>query len=85
MWIESFRTITSLTTTKDLEVNGADIKGMYLNFDLDKEVYMHQPPGYNDGSSCILRLCKALYGLKQAGCTWNSKFNNVLTPILSFM
>ncbi len=44
-----------------------DIIGAYLNADLNEEIYMRHPPGYEDGTGAVVHLHKALYGLKQGG------------------
>jgi hypothetical protein len=45
-----------------------DVKSVFLNDDLKKEVYVHQPPGFafpgKEGK--VLHLRKTLYGLWQA-------------------
>jgi hypothetical protein len=55
-----------------LELHQVDIKGPYLNGELnDNEVlYMQHPPSYksHNASNCMLCLKKTLYGLKQSGC-----------------
>ena len=33
-----------------------DIKGAYLNSDLNEEIYMCQPDGFDDGLGCVLKL-----------------------------
>lgn len=48
-----------------------DVKGAYLNGNLEEEVYMKQPEGFNDGTDKVCHLIKTLYGLKQAGQEWN--------------
>jgi hypothetical protein len=58
-----------------------DIKGAYLNGELEEEIYMRQPPGYDDGSGRVCRLHKTLYGLKQSGREWNREFDRKLTSI----
>lgn len=58
-----------------------DVKGAYLHGDLKEEVYMIQPPGYEDGSDSVCRLNKTLYGLKQSGREWNRKLHEILTSI----
>jgi hypothetical protein len=68
---ESQRTLLALTTALDYDVHVVDVIGAYLNADLMEEIYMWQPPGYDNGTSNINRLYWALYGLKQAGHVWN--------------
>jgi hypothetical protein len=58
-----------------------DVKGAYLNGDLSEEIYMAQPPGYDDGSRRVCRLRKTLYGLKQSGSEWNRKLHRLLTAL----
>jgi hypothetical protein len=64
---------------KDLEMKQLDVKGAYLNGDLQEEVFMEQPPGFDDGSGQKCRLRKTLYGLKQSGREWNRKLHGILT------
>jgi hypothetical protein len=57
-----------------------DVKSVFLNGNLKKEVYVHQPPGFAipgiEGK--VLRLRKALYGLRQAPRAWNAKLDSTL-------
>lgn len=43
-----------------------NVKNVFLNEDLSKEVYMLCPPKYNHPPNEVYHLWKALYGLKQA-------------------
>ena len=47
-----------------------DIKTAYLNADIDEEIFMQQPDGfeiYNDqGNPFVCKLNKSLHGLKQS-------------------
>ncbi|KAE8228404.1 hypothetical protein CF326_g6666 [Tilletia indica] len=47
-----------------------DAKSAYLNGYLDEEIYMDQPPGFEDGTDSVCLLIRSLYGLKQAGRAW---------------
>src|SRR5882757_1569581 len=69
--LASSRAIIAMANRLDLLLHQVDIKGAYLNGELnDNEVlYMHHPPGYKpcDAGTHVLRLKKTLYGLKQSG------------------
>ena len=66
----SIRTVLALAAHLDLELHQINIKGAYLNGELndDEAIYMRQPPSYAnpDHPRYICRLHKTLYGLKQS-------------------
>nr|GEY35673.1 retrovirus-related Pol polyprotein from transposon TNT 1-94 [Tanacetum cinerariifolium] len=66
------------TAQKHLKVLQFDVKSAFLNGELDEEVYVTQPPGFEKANekSKVYRLKKALYGLKQAPRAWYSKIDN---------
>ncbi|GJZ81343.1 putative RNA-directed DNA polymerase [Tanacetum coccineum] len=76
----SIRVVLSLAASLDLEVEQMDVKTAFLHGDLDKEIYMEQPEGFQvkgkEGYVC--RLQKSLYGLKQAPRQWYKKFESVI-------
>ena len=57
-----------------------DVKSAFLNGELEEEVYVEQPPGFEDSefSDFVYFLFKALYGLKQAPRTWYDTLSEFL-------
>jgi hypothetical protein len=55
-----------------------DVTGAFLYGELKEDVYMTQPPGYEDGTERVLKLHKSIYGLKQAPRCWNEKLDEAL-------
>ncbi|CAI7913760.1 unnamed protein product, partial [Closterium sp. NIES-54] len=55
-----------------------DISTAFLNGILEEDVYMTQPPGYEDGTGRGCKLKKSIYGLKQAPRCWYQKLAAVL-------
>ena len=60
--------VLSLVATEDLHLEQVDVKTTFLNGDLDEEIYMAQPRGFEvkDKENLVYKLKKSLYGLKQA-------------------
>lgn len=60
-----------------------DVKSVFLNGVLTKEVYVVQPPYFvHEGTERkVLKLKKALYGLCQAPIAWNFKLDNSLIKL----
>ena len=57
-----------------------DVKNAFLHGDLQEEVYMHIPPGFetNQTNGKILRLRRSLYGLKQSPRAWFERFRRAI-------
>jgi hypothetical protein len=74
------RAIIVMATTKGWSLHQMNVKNDFLHGDLQKEVYMEQPPGYVDQThlNLVYRLKKALYGLKQAPRAWSDKIGQYL-------
>ena len=68
--LTSIRFILAYTCQNDLELKQVDIKGAYLNGQLDDDnVYMRQPDGFiiEGKEDFVCKLNKSMYGLKQSG------------------
>jgi hypothetical protein len=75
---ESVRCVLSLAASKKMTVHQFDVKTAFLHGELNEDVFMCQPEGYDDGSGKVCKLLKSLYGLKQSGRQWNEKFTAFL-------
>jgi hypothetical protein len=59
-----------------------DVKSTFLNGPVKEEVYVEQPPGFEDDRypDHVYKLAKALYRLKQAPRTWYECLRDFLIP-----
>ena len=57
-----------------------DVKSAFLNGFIKEEVFVEQPPGFEDPfkPEYVYKLRKALYGLKQAPRAWYERLNDFL-------
>ncbi|GKV52289.1 hypothetical protein SLEP1_g58877 [Rubroshorea leprosula] len=64
----SVRIVLALAASQNWKLWQLDVKNAFLYGELDKDIYMQQPPGYvaNSHPDFVCKLKKALYGLKQA-------------------
>ena len=72
--------VLSLVAIKDLHLEKFDIKTNFLRGDLDEEIYMAQPKGFEvkGKENLVCKLKKNLYGLKQAPRQWYLKFDRFM-------
>ena len=65
--MSSIKTVLSLASTLDLEVDQIDVKTAFLYGDLEEEIYMKQLDGFHvEGKEdYVCRLRKSLYGLEK--------------------
>jgi hypothetical protein len=66
--LESIRILLADTTHHDFKLYQMDVKSAFLNGPIKEEVYVEQPPGFEDQEYPyhVYKLHKALYGLNQA-------------------
>ncbi|KAE8704478.1 hypothetical protein F3Y22_tig00110450pilonHSYRG00264 [Hibiscus syriacus] len=75
------RVLLALVANKDWNLWQMDVKNAFLHGELDREIYMTQPMGFQsqDHPEYVCKLRKALYGLKQAPRAWYGKIAEFLT------
>jgi hypothetical protein len=68
----SYKILLALAAHYDLDVHQMDVKSAFLYGDLDEEIYLNLPDGFQDqgDEDMVCRLLKSLYGLKQAPRVW---------------
>ncbi|SGZ16118.1 BQ5605_C029g10730 [Microbotryum silenes-dioicae] len=67
----SIRCLLALAAANGYHVHQADIDKAYLHGELDHDIWMTTPRGFDFPSDKVLRLRRSIYGLKQAGRIWN--------------
>ncbi|GKA31892.1 putative ribonuclease H-like domain-containing protein, partial [Tanacetum coccineum] len=79
--IEAIRLFLAYTLFKDFVVYQMDVKSAFLYGKIEEEVYVCQPPGFEDPDFLdrVYKVEKALYGLHQAPRAW---YETLLTYLL---
>ncbi|KAL8121447.1 hypothetical protein AgCh_018250 [Apium graveolens] len=78
--LEAIRIFLAYAAHANFKVYQMDVKTAFLNGDLEEEVYVSQPPGFEDPNFLehVYYLLKALYGLKQAPRAWYDTLSKFL-------
>ena len=64
--LEAIRILLAFTVSQSVKLFQIDVKSAFLNEYIKEEVYVEQPPGFEDHKhpDHVFKLTKALYGLK---------------------
>jgi hypothetical protein len=81
--LETLRLLYSLMAIKSWSGRQVDFKTVFLNGDMDKPIFMEQPPGFEDPHhpGFVCKIKRSLYGLKQAPRQWNLKLHECLIKL----
>jgi len=79
--LKAVRLLLAYACLCDFKLFQMDVKSVFLNGFIEGEVYVSQPPGFEDFKhpDHVYKLQKALYGLKQAPKQWYERLSNFLT------
>ena len=79
----TIRLVLSIAMSTGWSLRQLDVQNAFLHGVLEEEVFMQQPPGFEDKSKPlhICKLDKALYGLKQAPRAWYSRLSSKLQAL----
>ncbi|KAL0421379.1 UNVERIFIED_CONTAM: Retrovirus-related Pol polyprotein from transposon TNT 1-94 [Sesamum latifolium] len=79
----SVRLILAIVAHLDLELFQMDVKTAFLNGELDEEIYMDQPEGFQEMGQKrkVCHLKRSIYGLKQSSRQWYYRFHRAITSI----
>ena len=80
--MNTVRILLSLAAHYNWQLLQYGVKNVFLHGDLDEEIYMNIPLGF-EGNTCnkVCKLKKALYGLKQSPRAWFGRFAKVMKSL----
>ncbi|KAG8485609.1 hypothetical protein CXB51_018990 [Gossypium anomalum] len=81
-------TVLVIPVMKNWSLRQVDVNNAILNGELAEDIYMEQPPGFEEsgpnGEKLVCKLNKALYGLRQAPRAWFQTLRQYLIDQLGF-
>jgi histone deacetylase 1/2 len=85
---KSIRMILAMVVQQKYVLYQLDVETAFLHADVQEEIYMQQPSGYEVKSTSsvplVCKLRKSLYGLRQSPANWNGEFNDCIMNVLGF-
>jgi hypothetical protein len=75
--------VLSVVVCRGWNLRQLDVQNNFLHGNLEEDVYMHQPPVYENKRmpNYVSKLYKSLYNLKQAPCAWYSRLSTKLCEV----
>ena len=64
MKLISYKALFTIAAAYNLEIKQIDIKTAFLYSNVDTDIYIYQPIGFDNSLGRVCKLNKALYGLK---------------------
>ncbi|GJR14960.1 retrovirus-related pol polyprotein from transposon TNT 1-94 [Tanacetum coccineum] len=74
---DTIKLLIAIAAQRNWKIHHFDVKSAFLNGELEEEIYVKQPEGFEviSQEEKFYRLYKALYGLKQAPRAWYAKID----------
>ena len=81
--LTTIRVVLAMCATFDLHLDQLDVKTAFLHGELEEEIYMLQPEGFEEKGkeNLVCKLKKSLYGLKQAPRCWYKRFDSFIISL----
>ena len=78
--LEAIRILLDYACAQNIKLYQMDVKSAFLIGYINEEVYVEQPPGFEDDNKPdhMYKLKKTLYGLKQVPRAWYERFMDFL-------
>jgi hypothetical protein len=78
--LKAIRILLAYAYAHNIKLYQMEVKSAFLNGYINKEIYVEQPPGFEDDKKPdhMYKLKKALYGLKQAPRAWYERLRDFL-------
>ena len=83
--LEAIRILLAFAVSQSVKIFQMDVKSAFLNRYIKEEVYVEQPPGFEDHkyTDYVFKVTKALYDLKQAPRAWYERLSSFLLQYTS--